>query len=125
MSEPRARAARPSLLGVGCAVRGIWLVLGRHRNGRIHVALAAAALAVGGVLGLDAVEWCLVAGSIAAVTAAEVFNTSIEQLADALCPEHHPGIGRAKDMAAGAVLLAAAGAACIGAVVFGGRLLQT
>jgi diacylglycerol kinase (ATP) len=41
----------------------------------------------------------------------------IELIADALNPEHHPIIGRAKDVAAGGVLLAAVAAAIVGVVV--------
>lgn len=109
-------------LGFACAVRGAWLGLAQQRNGRIHLVLGAAAVGVGLASSLASVEWCLVIGAIAAVIAAETFNTAIEQLADALCPEHHPGIGRAKDLAAGGVLLTAVGAAAIGAFVFGPRL---
>ena len=60
--------------------------------------------------------WIIVA--ITLVWCAEAFNTALEQLADALHPENHPGIGRAKDVAAAAVLIAAVGAAVIGMLVF-------
>jgi diacylglycerol kinase (ATP) len=110
------------LFSFRCAARGAWLTLSGQRNGRVHAVAALAAIALGALLGLTAVEWCLVIGAIAAVTAAEAFNTAVEQLADALCPGPHPGVGRAKDLAAGAVLLTAAGAAAVGAMVFGPRL---
>ena len=60
--------------------------------------------------------WIVVA--ITLVWSAEAFNTALEQLADALHPQQHPGIGRAKDVAAAAVLIAALGAAVIGLLVF-------
>jgi diacylglycerol kinase (ATP) len=110
------------LFSFQCAARGAWLVLSRQRSGRVHAVAAVAAVALGLWSGLTAVEWCLVAGAIAAVTAAEALNTAVEQLADALCPEHHPGVGRAKDIAAGGVLLTAMGAAAIGVVLFAPRL---
>jgi len=56
------------------------------------------------------VWWALVILASAAVLAAELFNTAIEHLADHLHPELHPSIRIVKDCAAGAVLLAAAGA---------------
>jgi diacylglycerol kinase (ATP) len=59
------------------------------------------------------------------VWSAEAFNTALEQLADALHPERHAGIGRAKDVAAGAVLIAAVGAAVIGVLVFVPHLVQS
>lgn len=124
MPNPRAPSIpRTRLASFRDAGRGVWHGLAQHQNGRIQLALAASTIALGLALGLAPLEWSLVAGAIAAVTAAEVFNTAFEQLADALCPEHHPAIGRAKDMAAGAVLLAAVGAAAVGAIVFVPRLL--
>jgi diacylglycerol kinase len=56
--------------------------------------------------------------AIVLVWGAEAFNTALEQLADTLHPERDPGIGRAKDVAAAAVLIAALGAAVIGVLVF-------
>ena len=49
-----------------------------------------------------------------AVIAAELFNTAIENLADHLHPEIHPSIRMVKDCAAGAVLVASAGALAVG-----------
>jgi diacylglycerol kinase len=68
--------------------------------------------------GLSRGEWLWICVAIVLVWSAEAFNTALEQLADALHPQHHPGIGRAKDLAAGAVLIAAIGAAVIGVMVF-------
>lgn len=59
-----------------------------------------------------------------AVWRAEGLNTALELLADATSPVFHPLIGKAKDVAAGAVLLAALGAVIIGVLIFGPRLLQ-
>ena len=51
------------------------------------------------------VWWALVAITVAAVLAAELFNTALEFIVDRLHPEQHPMIARAKDCAAGAVLI--------------------
>jgi undecaprenol kinase len=61
--------------------------------------------------------WAIIALVVAAVLAAELFNTAIEHLADHLHPEQHPGIKIVKDCAAGAVLVASAAAIAV-AVVF-------
>ena len=58
-----------------------------------------------------------------AVWVAESFNTSLERLADASVPEQHSLVREAKDAAAGAVLVAALGAAAIGVLVLGPPLL--
>jgi diacylglycerol kinase (ATP) len=47
----------------------------------------------------------------------------LEFLADALHPDNHPGIGKAKDVAAGAVLISAIGAVVIGLLILGPHIL--
>jgi diacylglycerol kinase len=54
----------------------------------------------------------------AAVWTAEALNTAFEYLADATTKEFDPLIGRAKDVAAGAVLITAIAAVIVGALVF-------
>jgi diacylglycerol kinase (ATP) len=56
------------------------------------------------------------------VWTAEALNTAIELLTDLASPEYHPLAGKAKDVAAGAVLIAAIGAIAIGFLVFGPHL---
>lgn len=73
--------------------------------------------------GLIAVEWALVIGAIALVWTAEALNTAVESVADLASPERHPLAGRAKDAAAGAVLVASIGAALIGMCIFGPKIL--
>jgi len=52
-----------------------------------------------------------------AVWSAEAFNTALELLCELVSPEFHPLVGRAKDVAAGAVLIAAIGSAIVGAIL--------
>lgn len=61
--------------------------------------------------------WAILALVVAAVLAAELFNTAIEHLADHLHPEQHPGIKMVKDCAAGAVLVTSVAAVAV-AVAF-------
>jgi diacylglycerol kinase (ATP) len=61
--------------------------------------------------------------AIALVWVAEAFNSALEALADAVHPNRDPRVGRSKDLAAGAVLVAAIASAVIGALVFGPRLV--
>lgn len=68
--------------------------------------------------GVSAADWCWLVIAMVAVWSAECFNTALEALADALSPEIHPLVKKAKDAAAGAVLVAAIGAAVIGLLVF-------
>ena len=86
----------------------------------VAAALAVAVLAV--VFRVSLVEACLLALAVAGVMAAELFNSAIERLADAVDTEHNPTIGEALDIASAAVLVASLGAAAVGSIVFGYHL---
>lgn len=105
------------------AWRGVRALVASQHNAWIHAAATAAVVAAGLLCSLSRLEWCAVVLAIAAVWSAEGFNTAVELLGDATSREPDPLVGRAKDVAAGAVLLAAAGAAAVGLLVFGPRLL--
>ncbi len=100
------------------ALAGMRVLVGSQRNAWFHVAATIAVVALGLYLGLSAARWALVAVAVASVWTAEAINTAFELLADAVSPEFNPLIGKAKDVAAGAVLIAAIGAAAIGLLVF-------
>ena len=63
--------------------------------------------------------------AIIIVWLAEALNTAVEFLADSITQDHHPLIGKAKDVAVGGVLVASIGAAVIGVIVFGHYLIQS
>lgn len=100
------------------AFRGVGILLRDERNAWIHVAAAIVVLVAGAWLGLSRTEWLVVVVVIAAVIAAEAFNSALERLCDRVSTEHHPLIGEAKDLAAGAVLITAIGAAVVGLILF-------
>lgn len=68
-------------------------------------------------------EWCAIVAAIGLVWAAEGLNSALEAAVDLASPEMHPLAGQAKDIAAGAVLLAATASLVIGILVFGIHLL--
>ncbi len=124
MSEP---AARPGLLrrraaSFGHAFRGVGAALRTEVHLQFHAAATAAVLGAGWFFGLTLTEWALVALAVGGVWAAELFNTAIEALTNLVSPGYHPLAGRAKDVAAGAVLLAALGALAVGGCVFGPKV---
>jgi diacylglycerol kinase len=85
---------------------------------RIHALAALLAIVAGFALSITAIEWCLIIGCIGLVFMAEVFNTAIETLTNLVSPEFNPLAGKTKDLAAGAVLIAAITAAVIGIIIF-------
>lgn len=106
------------------AFRGIAAMLRTERNARVHAAATIAALVLGFVFEIGRVEWMAIALAIMAVWCAEALNTAFEALCDVASPDYHPKVERAKDVAAGAVLIAALGALVIGVLVFGNRLVD-
>lgn len=69
-------------------------------------------------VGLQTIEWCIILICFALVIGAELVNTAIETYIDYKSPEQHPEIGKAKDIAAAAVLVCAIAAAIIGSIIF-------
>lgn len=80
-------------------------------------------IAVGLALRLSMGEWCWIVLAITSVWTAEALNTAFEFLTDIASPDFHPIAEKAKDVAAGAVLLAASGSVAIGALVLGPHVL--
>jgi hypothetical protein len=105
------------------AFRGLSRAVRSQSSFAVHLAVAAVVVALAAALRVSAVEWCLLVGAIAVVLAAEIFNSAVESLARALGPAWNPRVRDALDMASAAVLVAACGAAVVGLIVFGSRLL--
>jgi diacylglycerol kinase (ATP) len=108
----------------GYALRGIVDMLRTQQNAWIHAAATCAVTALGLVLGLSRTEWTLIVLAIVSVWTAEALNTALELLTDIVAPDFHPLAARAKDVAAGAVLIASLGAVAIGLLVLGPQLLE-
>ena len=104
------------------ALRGIIHGLKSQRHLRFHACAAILVVILGFTVGINRIEWDLTASAIAAVSVAELLNSSVEQIANAVSTEWNETIRNAKDLAAGAVLLAAIYAVVVGATVFLPRL---
>jgi diacylglycerol kinase (ATP) len=124
---PSSAAAEQSLLrrraaSFGHAFRGVGAALRSELHLQFHAVATVLVIGLGFYCRLSATEWALVALAVASVWAAELFNTAIETLTNLVSPGYHPLAGRAKDVAAGAVLLAALGALVVGTLVFGPKV---
>jgi len=108
---------RNLLASVRCASQGLWHVLRSERNARYHVIAAFLVLVLSAWLRLPALGWCLVIVAITLVFVGEMLNTVVERLVDLSVSTPHPLAGQAKDVAAGAVLVASVAAALIGILV--------
>lgn len=102
----------------GYALRGLGFMLRTQHNAWIHLAATVVVVAAGIALRITAEDWRWMVLAIALVWVAEIVNTAFEHLCDVVQPEFHVSVKTAKDVAAGAVLVAALGAAIIGVMVF-------
>ncbi|MFC4210364.1 diacylglycerol kinase [Pedobacter lithocola] len=100
------------------AFNGLWKFFKFEHNARIHLVAAAIAILLSFYLEISATEWVAILSVICAVFVAEIFNSSIEKLADVVSPEINPQIKTVKDMAAAAVLITACLAILIGGIIF-------
>jgi diacylglycerol kinase len=100
------------------AGRGLKAMIQSEPNAKIHVVAAVAVGVLAWTFKASSAEWCFLILGMMAVGITEALNTAIECLTDLVSPEFHPLAGKVKDISAGAVLIAAIGAAVVGAVIF-------
>lgn len=109
----------------GHAMSGIWAALKTERNLRFHCSAAVAVIVVGFVLHLSASQWCWILLAITLVIAAELANTAIEEAVDAAVGHSYdPHAKKAKDVAAGVVVVCACFAVVVGLIVLGPLVLR-
>jgi diacylglycerol kinase len=124
MQEPFQKPERSWLRKFADAERGVVVGVSGERSFTVHLALAGAVVLAAAVLRVSLVEWGLLALAIAMVLGAELFNCALERLARAVTEESNEYVRDALDLAAGAVLMLALGAAATGLLVFLPRLLS-
>lgn len=107
------------------AFRGIGTMILSQHNAWIHAAATVVVVAAGFFWGIQRQEWNWIILAIVSVWTAEALNTAFEFLVDVTNPTFHPLVRKAKDVAAGAVLIAAVGSVIIGVLVFGPYLVNT
>lgn len=112
-------AKSSKVVGFKCAVRGILYALKTQLNMRIHCLAAAAALVLAWVTGISRLELLWVILAIFLVLVTELLNTAVEAVVDLVSPEYHSLARAAKDVAAGAVLMAALHSLVVAFFVFG------
>jgi len=118
MSRPAPGRAPTILDSFNYAFEGIIHVLRTQRNLRIHFAVAIAVIAAAAALGVGRIELMALLLSIAFVLVAEMVNSAIEGAIDVSTTSFDPNAKLAKDIAAGAVLIASVTALGVGYLVF-------
>ncbi len=109
---------KKSLRSFSFAWKGILAAFRSELNMKIHFFIAVFVVFFGLFLKISVTEWLIVLICFAIVFSAEMINTSIETLVDKVSPEQDPLAGKAKDVAAGAVLIVAIFVAIVGLIIF-------
>ena len=126
-AKPAARSVpgflRHERLSFGYAFQGVAYCWRTQPHLRIHASVALVVIGLGLFLRITAAEWAPLLAMIALVAALEMVNTVVEVVVDMVTTDYHPGAKVAKDVAAGAVLVAALGAAVVGAFIFLPRMV--
>ena len=105
------------------ARKGFRIVLKSEMNIRIHVVIAFLVMLFAYLLCFSALEFCMALFAIAMVIVAEMLNTAIEFTLDSIYHNRYSRmVGMAKDISAGAVMVASVVAVIIGLVLFGKHL---
>jgi diacylglycerol kinase (ATP) len=99
---------------LNCAIEGVLWAAKSQRHMLLHLLAAMGVLLLALSLRLTLLEFALLAMAIVLVLFAELINTALEVVVDLVSPEYHPLARRAKDVAAGAVLVASIGALIMG-----------
>lgn len=100
------------------AFRGMLFLIKTERNPPLYLFVMSLIALAGFYYHLNRFEWCLILFAMVFVWTAEALNTAIELLADEISENQRERLGRAKDVAAGGVLVAAMISATIGILVF-------
>ena len=99
------------------AFNGLKLLL-EEDHARVHLAATMLVFLAAWGLEIGRLDWQVLILTVALVWLAEGLNTALEHLSDAAVPEHHPLIGKAKDVAAAAVLITAGCALVMAGLIF-------
>jgi diacylglycerol kinase (ATP) len=102
---------------LNCAVEGVLHAVKTQRHMRWHTLCCLAVLILAPRFPITPSEFALLCLAAGMVIVAELANTALETAVDLACPDFHPLARAAKDVAAGAVLVAAFAAAAVGWVV--------
>ena len=118
MSDIKDFSVKNRMKAFRYAISGFAYVFKTQHAMWFHSLTASCVVLLGLYLHISASDWRWLVLAIALVWGAETMNTAVEIVCDAVSLEHHPLIGKSKDVAAGAVLVANMGAITILALTF-------
>lgn len=99
------------------ALEGILSAM-KEQNFKFHLLAVVIVIIAAVWTGISMVEWLVVISIMTLVLSLEMMNSAIERVVDLVTTENHPLAKLAKDLAAGAVLIAAIASVIIGCIIF-------
>lgn len=109
---------------INFAVQGIVYGLATQRNMKVHLLLGILVLILGITMNVSRIELLVLFLTVGLVISAELMNTAVEEVVNLITQEYHPLAERAKNVAAGAVLVSSVIALFVGYFVFADRLMD-
>ncbi|WP_420708826.1 diacylglycerol kinase family protein [Bacillus sp. REN16] len=100
------------------AIQGLREAFFSERNLQIHFLFSIIVVICGFLFQITKVEWMVILVLIGGMFSIEMINTAVEKVVDLVTNEFHPLAKKAKDIAAGAVLIYAIIAVIIGLIIF-------
>jgi diacylglycerol kinase (ATP) len=116
--HPKPFSIRSRIKSFSYALAGLRRFIWQEHNARIHLAATIAVVIAAFLLHVSRLESIALILVVGGVWATEMLNTCLEMIADIISPEEHPTIKFIKDLAAGAVLVAAITAVIVGLIIF-------
>lgn len=113
-----------SILSFKFAFDGIVAALKEEPNLKFHFLAGLFVVLLGFILNITIRDWVTIIILIGFVIAVELTNTSIEAVVDHFTEKSHPGAKLAKDISAGAVLVATLTSAIVGIIIFAPYILR-
>ena len=104
--------------GAKYALKGAIILLRTEASIQVQFIIASILTIAGFYYEISATEWMLQIFSIGLIMSLEGLNTAVEEIADFIHPEFHNKIGLIKDLAAGAVFIAAITATIVGLIIY-------
>jgi len=109
--------------GAKYALKGALILLRTEASVQVQFSIATLLTIAGFYFKISTTEWMFQIFSIGLIMSIEGLNTAVEEIADFIHPEFHNKIGLIKDIAAGAVFIAAIASTIIGVIIYAPKII--
>ncbi|WP_431136786.1 diacylglycerol kinase [Psychroserpens mesophilus] len=124
MTQKKDSFLTSRLKSIGYAFKGLTYLVKTESNIKIQLGIAVAVTIAGFYFDISKTEWLIQIVCIGLVLSLEGMNTAVEYISDFIHPDKHDSIGRIKDIAAGAVFIAAVSATIAALIIYIPKFFQ-